>query len=207
MVRRALPLVSLARMPCTGVPKSVTSKRRRRSCGSEVPMKSTTRFWPCCWILMPESREDRSTTTRPAPSVPRRKSILRSAARLAAWAGAGLAANVGAAVVPVCVTLSSNTTNWLPRTSVRYVAERLRFSTTRVRSPICITLALLSTLPAYSYCARPAGKPVSKKSIAIFAGFCVVKSAGFCASGPCRSTVNTVCSPTTLASTCLSWLV
>jgi hypothetical protein len=47
---------------------------------------------------------------------------------------------------------------------------------------------------------------VSKKSIAIFAGFCVVKSAGFCANGPCRSTVNTVCSPSTLASICLTWL-
>ena len=67
---------------CTGVPKSVTSRRRSRLRGSAVLRKSTTML-PALQLARRCRRwlSDRSTTMRPSPAAPRRKSTSRSAWR------------------------------------------------------------------------------------------------------------------------------
>jgi hypothetical protein len=62
----------------TGVPKSATSRRRRRPSGSVDLVNSTTRFLPCCLTSTPTWLFGRSTITRPVLSLPRRKSTSRS---------------------------------------------------------------------------------------------------------------------------------
>ena len=76
MMRRVPEASPTASKLVTGVAKSVTSKRRCRFCGSEVPAKSTSTWLPCWRVLIGVRGSDSRTTTRPAPSLPRRKSRL-----------------------------------------------------------------------------------------------------------------------------------
>ncbi len=71
---RVLPFARTASKLCTGVAKSVTSKRRMYCCGNSVPANSTT-IWLPCWRRFTGVRGSlKLTTTRPVPSLPRRKS-------------------------------------------------------------------------------------------------------------------------------------
>ena len=63
----------------TGVAKSTTSRRLRRLSGRVVLRKSTMMLWPCVRISMPVVVSVRSTTMRPSPARPRRKSMSRTA--------------------------------------------------------------------------------------------------------------------------------
>ena len=78
MIIRALPPWLKVSTVTIGVPKSCTSSRRSRLRGSVVLMKSTISTLPCCRMSMPVELSERSTTIRPSPLAPRRKSTSRS---------------------------------------------------------------------------------------------------------------------------------
>ena len=87
---RALPPCSKVSTMRTGVPKSATSSRRSRLRGTLVLMEVDDRaVWPCWRMSMPVLVSDRSTTTRPSPLRPRRKSTSRSACVLVGAARLG----------------------------------------------------------------------------------------------------------------------
>jgi hypothetical protein len=136
------------RSPCwkvvtvwTGVPKSVTSIFRRRPSGSVDFRNSTTSCWPCWRMSTPTWLLARSTTMRPEPSGPRRKSRSLSGCvsrlRLSAKAGTGAALDgrgglrhrLQRHVQALAVDL---------RAVVRWAI--FRFSTRRARSAACTTL-------------------------------------------------------------------
>ena len=73
----------------TGVPKSVTSRRRRRLGGRPVFMKSTSTVLPTWRTSTATWLFGRSTTMRPSPLAPRLKSMSR---RIWRPAGRGAAA-------------------------------------------------------------------------------------------------------------------
>ncbi len=94
--------------------------------------------WPCCLMSTPVCALDSSTTTRPSPSLPRRKSMSRSACVVWPSPFAKLYAPavtlVFAAAGPE-VTGSIATTIELPSIEAVCVTARRRFSTIRERPP------------------------------------------------------------------------
>src|SRR5882672_8694138 len=147
----------------TGVPKSTTSRRRRRLSGSAVLMNSTMTFWPCWRMSMPVLVSERSTTTRPSPERPRRKSMSRMACLASALPSAKCATCPPGAV---CATAGSARliTSALPSRLVSCATGRRRFSTSRVRSLPCTTFMLRSSPWAMSWLARPSALTVFGKS-------------------------------------------
>ena len=132
---------------------------------------------------MPVELSDSSTTMRPSPFVPRRKSTSRSAC----WTSPGW---VSAKRCTVCALASSpplwsNSVTWttLPSTWVSKVCGLSRFSTTRVRLPTWTTLTLRSAGSAISWLVRPRPLAVSRKSSATRAGFATANPAGGLAGG------------------------
>ena len=108
---------SVVVMRCTGVPKSLTSKRRRSPSDNEARKNSTTRLLPCSRISTPIWLLAKPTTMRPEPSLPRRKSTSFSGSMslvaLSANTGVGGAAD-GAVVALAAATGASDTTKVLP---------------------------------------------------------------------------------------------
>ena len=175
---------------CTGVEKSTTSRRLRRFSGSAVFMNSTTMFWPCVRMSMPVLESERSTTMRPSPPRPRRKSMSRIAWResprpSAKWATFALA--VGASEVSV-------TTRALPSTTASCATDRRRLSTMRVLSDPC-TMFMLRSSPSPMSCElRPRLLTAPGKSKAMRAGLATVKFGGMPVSG-CFICTRTVTLP------------
>ena len=124
------------------MPKSATSRRRSRLRGTVVLRKSTTSVRPCWRMSMPVELSDRSTTRRPSPLRPRRKSTSRSAC--CDLAGLRLGEALHASRVPgrIASWSFSVTTTVLPSTCVSNDCGLLRLNTTRVRLPAWITLRL-----------------------------------------------------------------
>jgi len=171
-------------MVCTGVPKSVTSRRRRRPSGSEDRRNSTIRFWPCWRMSTPTWLFARSTTTRPALSLPRRKSTSRMGWVSRLRLSANCAVTPCEAVAgPATGTGSRATRSERPWIWVLYPAAERRFSTMRVRSPAWTTLTE-RTLPwLISTLLRPSALLAPGTSRAMRAGAWMVKPEGTAVSG------------------------
>ena len=175
---------------CTGVEKSTTSRRLRRFSGSAVLTNSTMMFCPCWRMSIPVEASDRSTTMRPSPARPRRKSMSRiacfeSALPSAKWATPPLAEGGSAASVMIRL---------LPSTTASCATERRRLSTRRVLSAPCTRFMLRSSPSPISCELRPRLFVVPAKSKAIRAGLATVKLGGMPLSG-CLVCTRTVILP------------
>ncbi|MNF98233.1 hypothetical protein D3C84_810880 [compost metagenome] len=157
MVARSLPALALTN--CTGVAKSLTSRRTRSGSGNWVLAKFRMILPSRSWISGAMDGSDRSITTLPSPWVPRWKSTPRIAlptgalalagaalatAARGAWAAAFGAALFGAAPLP------TTTNRLLPSTRVSYGASWVRPMINRVRSPASTTVALRALPPPRS---------------------------------------------------------
>ena len=167
--------VSTVRM---GVAKSCTSSRRSRFLGSDVLMKSTISTLPCCLMSIPVAASDRSTTIRPSPAVPRRKSTSRSVCSTSLGRDSANRCTTCAFASSWSLWSNSVTRTALPSTEVSNVCGRLRLNTTRVRLPAWITLRLRSATSSMTRCVTPSPLPVSRKSRAIRGGVAIAKPAG-----------------------------
>ena len=191
-------------MVCTGVEKSTTSRRLRRESGSAVFTNSTIRFWPCWRISMPVVVSDRSTTMRPSPARPRRKSMSRIACRVSALPSAKCATPApatGASAASVMIRV-------LPSTTASCATERRRLSTRRVLSEPCTTFMLRSSPSPISCELRPRLLVVAGKSNAIRAGLATVKLGGIPLSGALvwtRTVILPPCWVTLNASMLFAW--
>ena len=145
----------------------------------------------------------RSTTTRPSPSAPRRKSIprrLRGPAAADAEA-AGAAAGVAAGRKLAASALDpSATVITLPSTLTAWVTARLRLSTTRERPCACTTLTERRSPCCNSTRLRPRLLLVCARSIAIRAGFATEKLGGTAAAASLSWILTTVPAPVWIAS-------
>jgi len=183
----------------TGVPKSITSRRRRRLSGSEVLRNSTTRFWPCWRMSIPVVVSDISTTTRPSPARPRRKSTSRIACLVSARPSAKLAIwppGIGCA----CCGSASVISTSRPSMVASCGTARRRFSTRRVRSVPCTTFMLRRSPWPMSCDERPSALTVLGKSKAMRAGLATAKFGGTLRSGSLVVTRTTVLPPTCVTS-------
>ena len=179
---------------CTGVAKSTTSSRRRRLSGREVFRNSTMMFWPCCRMSMPVEVSARSTTTRPSPARPRRKSMSRTVCFASARPSAKCATGP-AAEAAVVAAGSSVTSSVLPSSFASCATLRARFSTRRVRSAPCTTFMLRNSPWPISCELRPSPFAVAAKSKAIRAGLAIAKFGGTLFSGSLVVTRTTTAPP------------
>ncbi len=143
----------------TGVPKSVASNRRIRFFGSSVPAKSTMIWLPTWRWLICVRGSVSFTTTRPAPSGPRRKSMLRiprGAAMAAEEVEVALARGAATPAADCGFGAPSVTTMLLPSRRVSYGISRSRFSTRRVRS--FASAARIVSRPAGLHVDAPGGQ-------------------------------------------------
>ena len=141
-------------------------------------MKSTISVFPCCRISIPVAASDRSTTIRPSPLAPRRKSTSRKVCCVSPG-------RASANRCTVCALASSwspwsirVTSTALPSTCVSKVCGRFRLKTTRVRLPAWTTFTLRSATSSTLRCVAPRPFAVSGKSRAIRGGVAMAKPAG-----------------------------
>ncbi len=171
-----------------GVPKSVTSRRRRSDSGAAVLRKSTITRLPWSRMSTLVFGSDRSTRMRPSPSLPRRKSIERSArGPLGAAGGAVEAAATAAGAVGLAaagrklvVSTSPPRATWttLPLTVTEWLTDRFRFRTSRVRSCAWTILTERRSPWLNSTALRPTLFSVAARSMAIRAGLATEKLGG-----------------------------
>ncbi len=166
-------------------------------------------LFPCCRISTLVFGSDKSTTTRPSFSAPRRKSIPRKerppvkaegpAVTGAAPDGDACAAVAGAVPgaarkVLVSAAPPSATSTRLPSTDTVCVIARFRFTTTRERPPDCTTLTERTSPWFSSTMFLPSPFTVAGISSATRAGFATEKLAGT----PCGAFFNSMLTTTPL---------
>jgi hypothetical protein len=184
----------------TGVAKSPTSRRRTRFFGTVVFRKSTKTWRPWRRMSIPTFGDDRSTTTRPSPVFPRRKSTSRRLLRapIPGVASANVVDVVGvvAAAWPLVGACAPSmvTTSCLPSSAWLYVRLRVRFITRRVRFAVCTTEMLLSSPSPASSWLRPSALTVSGRSIAMRGGLVTANPCGTAGSAS-RSPIFTMIFP------------
>ncbi len=187
-----------------GVPKSVTSRRRRSDSGALAFRKSTITRLPCSRISTLVFGSDRSTSTRPSPSAPRRKSSERSVrGPPAAAAGAAGAVGLASAARKVVASTRPPRATWttLPLTVTEWLTDRRRFSTSRVRSCACTMLTERRSPWLNSTALRPTLFSVPARSIAIRAGLATEKLGGASFSGDFSWIVSSTPAAVCVAST------
>ena len=156
---------------------------------------------------MPVLVSERSTTTRPSPARPRRKSTSRIACLASALPSAKCAICPPGAV---CATAGSDRliTSALPSRLASCATGRRRFSTSRVRSLPCTTFMLRSSPWPMSWLARPSALTVFGKSKAMRAGLATAKFGGTLRSGTLvvmRTIVLPACCDTSNDSMLFDW--
>ena len=141
---------------------------------------------------MPVVLSDSSTTTRPSPLLPRRKSTSRNACVTSPGRGSAkrcteAAWSAGTAPVSASVTRTSR-----PSTVVSNVCGVLRLNTTRVRFPACTKFRLRSVGLSTGRWLLGSALDVSGKSSAIRGGFAMANPAGGFAGGAFSVNFTTV---------------
>ena len=131
---------------------------------------------------MPAELSERSTTIRPSPALPRRKSTSRSACGMSVPFASAKRCTCTACADGAAWSVSVTSTA-LPSTLVSNVCGLLRLNTTRVRFPAWMRLRLRNAGSATSRCVTPMPLAVSRKSSAIRGGLCTEKPAGGFAGG------------------------
>ena len=177
---------------CTGVAKSTTSKRLRKLSGRTVLTNSTTIFFPCWRMSIPVVVSASSTTIRPSPARPRRKSTSRIAWPLSVR----LSAKCATAAPPGVIGREESVTiSVLPSMTASCATERRRLRTIRVLSAPCTTFMLRNSPSPMSCELLPRLLVVPAKSNAIRAGLATVKLGGIVFKGSLVCTRSVILPP------------